>query len=142
MANSAKYLAGTAWTSVITAALNSLADGSAAAAASAITNSTALDLLVEFDFRLGSFTPSGTPFLELHLLPLLSDGSTFADRSNATCVAVIPVTTGASAKAAITRPIQLPPGDYKPSVVNRTGVALAASGNTVEYRSTDFNLNA
>lgn len=141
MAAIGKYNIDTAWTSFMTTALNSLATATDSAASSAISNGTNLALLMDISLNLGSFNPSGTPFLEIHLLPLSGDGSTYADKSAATLVDTIQVKTGSSAKVAEAIGIPVPPGDYKLIIVNQTGASLAASANTAYYRLYDYNLN-
>lgn len=141
MASIGKYNIDTAFTSFVTTGLNSLTTGSATASSSAITNGTSLALLMDISLNLGSFNPSGTPYLEIHLLPLSGDGSTYADQSAQTLVATIQVTTGASAKVAVAIGIPVQPGDFKLQVKNVTGATLAASANTGYYRLYDYNLN-
>lgn len=130
----------TSFTNALTTGLDSLASGSATAASTAIDNSTNLDMFADFSAILGSINPSGTPYLELHLLPRLGDASTYADRSTSTLAGQLVVTTGSSAKSGMFvsfngGPIIIPPGLFKVQVVNQTGVSLAASGNTVSYRA-------
>jgi len=141
MANVGKYNVDTAYTSLMTTALNSITTGSATAASSAITNSTNLALWMDVSLMLGSVNPSGTPYLELHLLPKAGDGSTYADRSAQTLVDTLVVTTGSSAKVAQSIGIVVPPGDYELMLVNQMGVTTASSGNTLYYRLYDMNLN-
>jgi len=141
MASVGKYNIDTAFTSFSTTALNSLTTGSLATVSSAITNGTGLALLMDISLNLGSFNPSGTPYLEIHLLPLSGDGSTYADQSANTLVATLQVTTGSSAKVAVACGIPVQPGDFKLQIKNVTGSTLAASSNTAYYRLYDYNLN-
>lgn len=130
------YETPSSFTNALTTELNSLADGSSTAASSAIDNSTNLDLFADVSAILGSINPTATSArIDVHLVPRLGDGSTYADIGAATVVATIPVTTGSAAKNLGTIGIRIPPGHYKLAVTNRTGVTLAASGNTVSYRT-------
>lgn len=141
MASIGKYNIDTAFTSFATTSLNSLTTGSLTGVSANIANGTNLALLMDISLNLGSFNPSGTPYLEIHLQPLSGDGSTNADQSAQTLVATIQVTTGASAKVALAVGIPVPPGDFKLNIKNVTGATLAASANTAYYRLYDYNLN-
>lgn len=123
------------FSNVLTTELDSLADAAACTASSAIDNSTNLDIFADLSLILGSSNPSGSPYWEVHLLPRLGDGSTYADRNASTLVATIAVDTGSSTKEGMARGIIIPPGHYKWQLVNRTGVANAASGNTASVRT-------
>lgn len=114
------YASVSAWTAsgIGTSTINS---GAASAVSSAITNGTALDLLMDVSLRLNSYTPGTNPYWELHLLPLLDDGTTYADRVEGTLVDTIDVTTGASAKALAFWGVTVPPGSYQIQLVNRSG---------------------
>lgn len=135
MANKNLLVAGVAYTSLITTGLNSLADGSSTSASAAVDNTAALNLYADFGLMLGSVNPSGAPYLELRLLELNGDGSTYDDNAAGACVGTFIVTTGSSAKVATLRRVLLTLGQFKAIVVNRTGVTLAASANTLYYRT-------
>lgn len=140
MANLGKYNLEAAFASIITTALNSLASGSTATS-SAITNSSTKALLLDLSLNLGSFNPSGTPYFEIHLLPLSGDGSTYVDQNAQTVVDTVQVNAGSSAKVATSIAIPIPPGDFKIAIKNVTGASLAASANTAYSRSYDYDLN-
>jgi len=144
MANSAKLIAGASagWVSALTNStdLDTKSTGTAILASPAITNGTGLDLLMDLSLQLSSVNPSGAPYWEVHLLPLLADGTTYADRSNQTLVDQMAVTTGTSAKNAASIGIPLPPGDFKIQIVNQMGVSTVTT-NTFKYRTYNYNLN-
>lgn len=141
MAAKAIYDVQVAFTSFMTTLLNSLTTGSFSGLSGNIANGTNLALLMDVSLNLGSFNPSGTPYLEIHLCPLSGDGATYADVSSETLVATVQVTTGSSAKVALAENIVVPPGDFKIQIKNVTGATLAASANTAYYRLYDYNLN-
>lgn len=146
-----KWLAGTSWTSCFGTEINSLVAGNAVLSGSAaIANGTNLDLFADVSISLGSITSgSGNPFIGIYLYPLNQDGSTYADGQfgssaagpppSAYFVGAIPVkpsTTGVI--TGILRNIPLPPGSFKFVLYNNSGANLAASSNTVSYRT--YNL--
>lgn len=135
MANKNLLVAGVAYTSLITTGLDSLTDGSATTASTAVDNSTNLNLFADFGLMLGSFNPSGSPFLELRMLERNGDGSTYDDSTAGAWIGNIPVTTGSSAKVGTLKRIPLSVGLFKIIVINRTGATLAASSNTLYYRT-------
>lgn len=135
MANKNLLVAGVAYTSLVTTGLDSLTDGSSTAASSAVDNTANLNLYADFGLMLGSINPSGAPYLELRLLELNGDGSTYDDNSAGACVGAFQVTTGSSAKVATLKRVLLTLGQFKAIVVNRTGVTLAATANTLYYRT-------
>lgn len=114
------------FTDQITTGANSLADGSSVLSA-------AIDPALKqwFDVRilLASINPSGAPYVEIHVCPSYDNGTTFADLSDATLVACVPVTTGSSAKEAYVRRLEAPPVQFKLGERNRCGVSWAGSGN-------------
>ncbi len=143
MANLAKLGNVGSWTTALATStdLNSIATNTAITIGAAITNSSGLDLLMDLSLMLGSVNPTTYPYFEVHLCPLLQDGSTYSDRSNATFITNIYVTTGSSAKASSALGLVLPSGDFKLQLVNQMGVTSASSGNTFKYRTYSLNLN-
>ena len=120
----------------LTTELNSLANGSLSTLSSAIDNTTGLYEYLAVEVALASINPSGTPYVTVYLFYSL-DGTNYEDGSASASHAVavsLPVTTGSSAKRAVSRHIPLQPLPFKLAVQNNTGVALAASGNTLRYR--------
>lgn len=142
MANTTKLIAGVAYTSIITTGLNSLADGAAAAASSAIDNTSNLNLLMDLSIVLGSINPSGTPYIEFRKIELGGDGTNYDDSTLASWIGRIGLTTGSSAKYGSLIGVPLTLGQFKLIPINRTGVTLAASGNTLYYRTYSLNNNA
>ena len=133
MPNAIKWDQSASFTSRITTGLDSLADGSGVDS-SAVDNATDLDQYIDVSLILGSSNPSGSPFWEIHILPRLGDGSSYADPNAGTLVGTIPVDIGSSTKEGMLRRVEIPPGHYKIRAVNRMGVANAASGNTLSTR--------
>jgi hypothetical protein len=112
---------------------SAITTGSASTAGTGITNGTGLDLYADVTIRFSSFTPGTAPYVELHLLPLSSDGSTYADRSGTTRVASLVPTTGASAKTLVAIHILVPPGTFRWQIVNQAG-ATATPAADPQYR--------
>ena len=142
MANTTKLIAGVAYTSLITTGLNSLADATATSASTAIDNTTNLNLLMDISLMLGSINPSGTPYIEIRKLELAGDGSTYDDSVLGAWIGRIDVTTGSSAKVGSLIGVPLTLGQFKLIAINRTGVSLAASANTLYYRTYSLQNNA
>lgn len=105
--------------------LNSLAS---AGESSVVTydNSTNRDLYGTVTIKLGSITPSAGGSITLRVT--LNDGTDTADRIGGDLY-VVPLTSGASAKVAVINMVRLYPYSMRMSVINNSGVALAASGN-------------
>lgn len=128
----------------LTTELNSLADGNCTALGSEIANGTNLDIFIDFEINLASVTISSTSaYLTVYLVPSLNGtdypdwgSSAYANYNAQYAVGNIAVknVSSAAARAQLTG-IPLPPGDWKPAVRNMTGATLAASGNTLKYRT-------
>ncbi len=141
-------LQGLAWGSAgFSTEVNSLANGNAVIAASQIDNSTALDVFADLSVVLGSITTgSGTPYLGFYLYPLNEDGTTYGDGQFGSAVAgpppsiylagniLLPASATGTLKGAV-RGIILAPGKFKFLIFNQAGATLAASGNTINYRT-------
>lgn len=110
--------------------LNSLAS---AGESSVVTydNSTNRDLYGTVTIKLGSITPSAGGSITLRVT--LNDGTDTADRIGGDLY-VVPLTSGASAKVAVINMVRLYPYSMRMSVINNSGVALAASGNELYVR--------
>lgn len=110
--------------------LNSLAN---AGESSVVTydNSTNRDLYGTVTIKLGSITPSTGGSITLRVT--LNDGTDTADRIGGDLY-VVPLTSGASAKVAVINMVRLYPYSMRMSVINNSGVALAASGNELYVR--------
>lgn len=134
---------------------NSLATGSVVVAASAITNSSNLDMLADVSFvvTMGGTTTAASRF-DVYLLPLNQDGSTYGDgvATGSTApvftyyVGSMGVKSGVTSGNTVTgtlRAVPLPPGDFKWALLNNTTVALNATASiTAKYRAYNENLNA
>jgi hypothetical protein len=129
-----------AFSSVLTTELNSLADAANSNASSNQDNSTNLYGFADVSVVLGAINPtSAGARLEIHLIPRLADGSTYADLSASTIVGTVVVdTSGSNTKEGMLRGVPIPPGFFQWRATNRTGVTLAASGNTMSVRYYDI----
>lgn len=129
----------------LTTELNSLADAAISGLGTAITNSSNLDMMIDFQIDLASLTISSTTaYVIVYLVPAL-DGTNYPDWGSTTYAnydaqyAVGPIAiknvSAAAAKAVLEGTVRLGPGVYKAAVRNMTGAAFAASGNTLKYRT-------
>lgn len=115
--------------------VSAISDTASTAAGSAIDNSSSLDMLGDISILLATITPTSTGArVDIHLLPRLDDGTTYADIGTATIVGTLAITTGAGAKSGMIQGVRIPPGFFKLALTNRTGVTLNATGNTVKIR--------
>lgn len=131
-----KWAAPEAITSALTTELNSLANNGLCTASAAIDNETGLYQYMEVELVLASLTPTGTPYCQLYLVKQI-DGTNYEDNTVSAAhqiIAVFPMSTAAAAKRIIVANILIPPTPFKLILENKTGVSLAASGNTVKYR--------
>lgn len=122
--------------SAMTTDLNSIANNAYATSVALGADATAAELTADFELALASLTPTGTPVIDLFLIRS-ADGTNYEDSATPPADAFagsFEVTTGAAAKRAILRDRTLPPGLFKAVIRNRTGVAFAATGNTLKYR--------
>jgi len=110
--------------------LNSLASGGESTVVT-YDNSAALNLYSVVTIKLGSITPATGGSITLRVT--LSDGTDTADRIGGDLY-VVPLTSGAGAKVAVINMVRLYPFSMRLSVVNNSGVALAASGNELYVR--------
>lgn len=113
--------------------LNSLANNSESSVVT-YDNSTNKDLYGSVTLKLGSITPSTGGSVTLRVT--MNDGTDTSDRIGGDLYAA-PLTTGASAKVVIVPMVRLYPFSLRFSVINTSGVTLAASGN--ELYVTPFN---
>jgi hypothetical protein len=137
---------GLTWTDAFsTATLNSIASTNAILSDLQIDNSTALDMFMDVSIALASaaFTGAGVN-ISLHLYPLNKDATTYGDGKfgssaagppSGYCVATIPLVAATQAQEGTALQIAIPPGKFKLVLTNNGGVALAASGNTCQYRT-------
>jgi hypothetical protein len=143
MANLAKWNEDTAWTSALAAAtdLDTKTTGTAIAVGANIDNATQKALYMDVSLILGSFTPGTSGYFELHLLPLQSDATNYADRTSGTRIGTLLLSSGASAKYVALTGIPIPGVAFKLQLVSQAGATTAGSGNSFKYRLTNFNLN-
>jgi hypothetical protein len=136
MTTTFKWAAWASRSTGLTTELNSLANGAYSAAGSAFDNTTNLDEWAAAEIALASLNPTAGAYLQLFLVQSL-DGTNYEDAASSTnpgyhqSIAVVSLTTGAAAKKIDTAPFRIPPGKFKLVLLNKAGVALAASGNTV-----------
>lgn len=147
MANLLKWAA--AWTSrgtVLTTELNALANGAYSAVGSAYDNTSNLNQTGYLDVVLASLTPTAGAYLQVFMVQSL-DGTTYEDPPSSTnpgygCQnASTSLATGAAAKRVMIGPFVIPPGKIKFVLLNKSGVALGATLNTVTLYSADGTVN-
>jgi hypothetical protein len=144
-----KWIAGSGvgltWTSLDTTALNSLASGNALLSGTQIDNTTALDVYADVEVVLASLAAVAPNFVGVYFYPLNSDGTTYGDGRFGSAAAGPPpssywvgnaiMVAATQAQQGTVRGIILPPGKGKFVLYNQMGVAFAASGNTLKYRT-------
>lgn len=128
----------------LTTELNSLADGSVTSLGSEINNTSALDMFMDVQLDLASLTISSTSaFCTVYLVPTV-DGTNYPDWTSgavagyhgqyAVGALLVKNVTATTARAGLTG-IPIPPAKFKLALRDGTGAALAASGNTLSYRT-------
>jgi len=137
-----KWLDGTSATTILDTGLNSLANNAGALSA-ALDNDTDLAYLADIEVYVAGFGASinkGTAYVEVYLLPTV-DGTNYPDTDSN-----VPQPTyfigsllkgtanGSGAVRDVLREVPLPARDFKIAVVNKSGQAWSASGNTVKIR--------
>src|SRR5215472_2592898 len=151
MANLGKWnLSAVGLTTVLSTGLNSLTSGSMSAASSTYANQTNLDIYVDLEVNLASFSPatSPAPYVSIYILESV-DGSNFPAQSAADLrltttqlFCSVPIgSTATTAQRVAVRNLIIPPGAVQFLLDNQTGAALAASGSTVKILPYNFNLN-
>lgn len=156
MANLVKWGTAGSWTNAFESAdLNGLANDTSILSTSTAVSNGAGDVYADIDFIgvTGTWTPtSNGSGLDIYILPLLSDGSSYPDGDSASSTAAN-LAPGAllvgrivfSGKnithKGILRGIIIPNGTFKFYMVNRCGVALSAHNHTSKYRLYGENLN-
>jgi hypothetical protein len=146
-----KWIAGSGvgltWTAAFGSTdLNSIASGNAIlSGAAGVTNGTALDIFCDVALVLASAAFAAPALGGIYLYPLHQDNSTYGDGrftssaagpppNNYSCGSIgFPATTAAQ-QGQLLR-IVMPPGTFKFVYYNQGGVALAASGNQLYYRT-------
>lgn len=128
------YTAPSSATSLLTTGLNSLANGSRAVSSTVADNRDLygdFELVVTFGSAPSADAPVYLYFLEAPDGTNLEDGSTSVTPSAAPDV-IFTVRAVTSAQRVVRPRIPLPNGDYAVLLVNASGQAMAASGNTVK----------
>lgn len=155
MANDLKWEAPTvSLASYLTTTLNSLANNALDLGA-AIDNETNLCTFMDLELTLASLDLSSqtSPAVVVYMLESVDGGTNFDNVTDgSTTEAQTPPTdkivaqfglrphSAAEAKLAVKSIIPIPPGRWKLAIRNKTGVAFAASGNKLAYRT--YNLNS
>lgn len=121
---------------ILSTVANSLANGSESSTVT-YDNSTNRDLYALLTLKLGSITPSTGGSVSLRIT--INDGTDTGDKAGGE-VYVLPLTSGASAKAHIVR-VTLPPFSLRLSLVNNAGVTLASSSNELYVRPWNEEVN-
>lgn len=138
-----KWLAPESLTSALTTELNSLADSTSdttgfSAVSVEISNETDLFQYIELEVVIaaqGAARASGA-FVAVYI-NYSADGTTYDDTSNKAFAEVLTVfgLDAATTARRLTRVnVPIPPTDFKLLVLNDTGQAFAASGNTLKFR--------
>jgi len=145
-----KYILNTNWAAAFGSEVNSIVTGNAILSSIAIANGTALDMFCDVSLSLGSITPVAPNFIGIYMHPLNQDGTTYGDGRFASSAAGPPgatyykgnivLTTTVGVQTGLISGIVLPPGDFKFVLYNRSGVTLAASANTIKYRTYNFSV--
>lgn len=130
---------------IMSADLNSLANDAVNVGAVLPDNSSNRYFYAEFELVLASVDLSAqtNPGVELYLVPSY-DGTNYADTGTDASttvyppaqylVAVLGVAETSAAHRAVSPHIMIDPLKYTPVVINKTGAALAASGNTLKSK--------
>lgn len=141
-------------TAYLTTTLNSLANNVIDIGAT-INNESNLCTYMDLEVMLASadWSAQTNPSVHIYMFESIDGGTDFDTNEDGVSassdvptadkiVAVMPfrVGTGAEAKVMIKSMIPIPPGQFKLGLRNRSGIALAASGNILSYRT--YNLQS
>ena len=136
MATTFKWLGFTNRGTGVTTEANSLGIGAYSAVGTVLDNTVNLDEWAYCDIGVASILPTAGAYLQLFLHPS-PDGTTYEDPASATnpalhaALPVVLLNVSTSAKRVQTALFRIPPQKYKLVLLNGSGVALAATGNTV-----------
>jgi hypothetical protein len=138
---------GLTWTTHMSTELNSLASTNAILASADIVNGTALDRYMDVSLALAAITTPATAGLNvsLHIYNLSDAGAFYGDNRFVTaavgppniapCATIPLVINVTQVQYGQATGIVIPPGTFRLVLTNNAGVALAASGNTLKYRT-------
>lgn len=120
-------------TDYLTTDLNTLANDGVFLGA-AINNSTNRDMMLKVQIQLASVDLSAqtNPSVQIRLIESIDGGTVYEDNDSTAYSITLPVAATSAAHVRI-GDLMIPPGYFKLAVVNKTGVAFAASGNVLSY---------
>ena len=143
MASTFKWVAPEALTSYLTTELNSLADSTSdttgfSAVGAEIANETDLYQYISLELVIAAqgAARSAGGFVAVYI-NYAADGTTYDDTSNKAfteLLGVFGLDAAVTARRLTKTNLPIPPLDFKLLVLNDTGQALAATGNTLKYR--------
>jgi hypothetical protein len=157
MASVMSYETASAWADAFAAAnFNALGIGSGIISTATAVANGGVDVMADLSFITvtSTFSPTAAAgaALDFYLIPLLHDGSTYAEAANGTgasqptatnYVGRIIFQVASAAHVGMLRGIVIPNGTFKWYVINNTGVALPSSATnmTCQYRSYSYSFS-
>ena len=143
MASTFKWVAPEALTSYLTTELNSLADSTSdttgfSAVGAEIANETDLYQYINLELVVATqgAARSAGGFVAVYI-NYSADGTTYddtTDKAFTELLGIFPLDAAVTARRLTKTNLPIPPIDFKLLVLNDTGQALAATGNTLKYR--------
>lgn len=140
MATTRKWVAPIAAATALTTELNALANAAYSAASAVIDNTANLYQYMWSEVYLASLTPTTGGNVSIFMVSSL-DGTNYSDGGGAvaapgcTFLYTFDLSTSTGVKRRVSNfPIQVPPLKFSLILLNSSGVALPASGNTLSYR--------
>lgn len=120
-------------TDYLTTDLNALAND-ASFLGGAIDNGTNRDMLLKVQIELASVDLSAQtdPYVQIRLVESIDGGTTYEDDDDKAWSISLPIAATSAAHKRI-GDLYIPPGHFKLSVVNKTGVAFGATLNVLSY---------
>jgi hypothetical protein len=138
------------YTQYLTSTLNSLANDTTDLGSTVIDNETNKHTFMDLELMLASLDLSAqsNPAVTVYIIESIDGGTDYDTATDAVsadasmppadkvlCSIGVRPGTGAEAKVANRTMILIPPSKFKLLIRNKTGVAFAASGNTLSYRT-------
>jgi len=113
--------------------LNALADDGVVLG-DAINNSSNRDMLLKVQIELASADLSSqvSPNVQIRLIESIDGGATYEDNDDQAYAISLPLAETSAAHKRV-GDVYISPGFFKLAIVNKTGVAFAATGNTMSY---------